>query len=116
MISSNAMPWVIIIGMALITFLLRFSFIALLDKITLPPVVERGLQYVPSAVLAALIVPALVYDDSGLNLSPLNPRLLAGLIAAVVAWRSRNILLTIAVGMAALWLLQYVLAFIAVPS
>lgn len=107
---SSTMIWVTILGMGVITFLLRFSFIALLDKITLPPLVERGLQYVPAAVLAALIVPAMVYDSSGLlNVSPLNPRLLAGLIAAVVAWRSRNILLTIAVGMASLWLLQYLL-------
>ncbi len=104
---NNALIWLIIIGMAVITFLLRFSFIALLDKITLPPVVERGLQYVPAAVFSALIVPALVYNNSELYLSPFNPRLLAGLIAAVVAWRTRNILLTITVGMVSLWLWQW---------
>lgn len=104
---DNALIWLIILGMGLITFLLRFSFIALLDKITLPPMVERGLQYVPAAVFSALIVPALVYNNNELYLSPFNPRLLAGLIAAVVAWRTRNILLTIAVGMVSLWLWQW---------
>lgn len=104
----NSSIWLIILGMGLITFLLRFSFIALVGKITLPSVVERGLQYVPASVFAALIVPALVYDSSGLlAISPLNPRLMAGLIAAVVAWRTRNILLTIAVGMVSLWLWQW---------
>jgi branched-subunit amino acid transport protein len=35
-----------------------------------------------------------------------NPRLLAGVLAGVVAWQSKNVLLAIAVGMAAMWVLQ----------
>ena len=41
-----------------------------------------------------------------MNVSPLNPRLLAGIIAALVAWRTRNTMLTILAGMAALWIVQ----------
>jgi branched-subunit amino acid transport protein len=40
------------------------------------------------------------------DISLQNFRLLAGLLAILVAWRSRNILLTILIGMAALLLLQ----------
>jgi branched-subunit amino acid transport protein len=35
-----------------------------------------------------------------------NTRLVAGALAALVAWRTKNVLLTIGVGMAALWILQ----------
>ena len=65
------------------------------------------LRFVPIAALTALIWPDLLMPAGALDLSPANPRLLAGLIAALVAWRSQNIFLTIGVGMLALWGLQW---------
>ncbi|MBF8282806.1 MAG: Branched-chain amino acid transport, partial [Anaerolineales bacterium] len=44
-----------------------------------------------------------------LDLSLGNARLLAGGLAMLVAWRTKNVLLTIAVGMGALWILQAIL-------
>ncbi|MCA9949547.1 MAG: AzlD domain-containing protein [Anaerolineales bacterium] len=41
-----------------------------------------------------------------LNVSLGNGRLLAGLVAIIVAWKTKNVLLTIIVGMIVLWLLQ----------
>ncbi|MGH2374135.1 MAG: AzlD domain-containing protein [bacterium] len=35
-----------------------------------------------------------------------HPRLIAGVLAAGVAWRTKNVFLTIGVGMALLWILQ----------
>ena len=98
--------WLIIIGMGVITFALRYSFIALAGRLELPPVLQRALRFVPAAVLSALVLPALVYPGGELNLSLGNDRLLAGLVALVVAWRTKSILPTLIVGMAALWLLQ----------
>jgi branched-subunit amino acid transport protein len=57
-------------------------------------------------VMAALVLPALVNVNGAIDLSLGNERLLAGALAAFVAWRTRQVLLTLAVGMAALWLLQ----------
>jgi branched-subunit amino acid transport protein len=64
------------------------------------------LRLVPPAVLSAIIFPALVVRDGAADLSPGNLRLLAGLVAVAVALKWRNVLLTIAAGMAALWTLQ----------
>jgi branched-subunit amino acid transport protein len=93
----------------LLTFLTRLSFIALLGRFELPPLAARALRFVPPAVLSAIIVPELVLRGGELQLGWRNARLLAGVAAALVAWKSRNVFLTIAVGMAALWGLQALL-------
>jgi branched-subunit amino acid transport protein len=98
------LPWLALGG--LLTFLTRLSFIALLGRIETPPRVARALRFVPPAILSAVIVPELVLRDGALALSPGNPRLVAGLAAVGVAWLTRNVLATIAVGMAVLWAMQ----------
>jgi branched-subunit amino acid transport protein len=50
----------------------------------------------------------LLIRDGAIFLSPMNARLIAGVIAMVVAWRTKNTLLTIAAGMIALWILQLI--------
>nr|WP_213640258.1 AzlD domain-containing protein [Pseudomonas lalucatii] len=96
----------IIFAIGLGTFALRLSFIELLGRASPPPYLQRALRFVPAAVMAALVLPALVNLDGAPDLSLGNERLLAGALAAFVAWRTRQVLLTLAVGMAALWLLQ----------
>ncbi len=91
------------------TFLQRFSFIFLLGKISLPEWLRRALRFVPASVLAALVFPALTHPSGVLDLSFGNFRLLAGLVGAVVAWRTRNVLLTLIAGMLMLWALQAIL-------
>nr|WP_157502184.1 AzlD domain-containing protein [Halobacterium sp. CBA1126] len=91
------------------TYALRVSFIALFGRLDdVPPRVERVLSYVPPAVLAALVLPELVLSDGALAVSLGNDRLLAGAIAAVVAWRTEDMLATVVVGMAALYALSLV--------
>ncbi len=98
--------WLIVIGMGLVTFGTRLTPIVLLGRIEIPLIVQRALRFVPSAVLTAIIVPELLYRNDQIDLSLANVRLLAGLIAIVVAWRTKNALMTIGVGMIALWVLQ----------
>ena len=102
--------WLTMLGMGAITYGIRLSFILLWGKFTLPPTLQRSLRFVPPAVLSAIIFPEILRHGGVWNVSPLNPRLLAGIIAALVAWRTRNTMLTILVGMAALWGLQVVLS------
>lgn len=106
---SRTSLWVILLGMGVITFLLRASFILLSNRIHLPEVLERALKFVPAAVLSAIVVPALLYWQGELDLSVSNERLLAGGLAMLVAWRTQSILLTITVGMLTLWGLQLLL-------
>ncbi len=100
--------WVMLIG-GLVTFATRLSFILLLDKIKVPDWFRRGLRFVPVAVLSAIILPELTSPAGTLFLSWRNPQLLAGIVAILVAWRSRNVILTITAGMAALLIFQALL-------
>lgn len=103
---SAASLWLLFLAIGLGTFSLRFSFIYLFGKITMPEWLRHALKYVPAAVLAALVFPALTHPAGTLDISLGNLRLLAGLGGAIVAWKTRNVLWTLATGMALLWFLQ----------
>ena len=98
--------WLLFLLIALGTFSLRLSFIYLFGKIEMPDWLRRALRFVPASVLAALVFPALTYPAGTLDLTLGNVRLLAGIGGALVAWRTKNVLLTIAVGMILFWILQ----------
>ncbi len=101
--------WLVMLLGGLITFAIRFSFIYLFGKFHIPETVRRALHYVPPAVLSAIVFPELFLKDGTLDVSLHNVRLLAGLVAIVVAWYSKNTLLTIVIGMLALFLFQWLL-------
>ena len=88
----------------LLTFLIRFSFIGVLARWQPPSWVKRALRFVPPAVLAAIVFPEVLVKEG--RFTPINPRLVAALAAALVAWRTKNAVLAILAGMAALLLLQ----------
>jgi len=98
--------WLIMLIGGLITFGMRFSLIFLFGKFEVPQTMRKALHYVPPAVLSAIIFPELLYHANQIDLSLGNIRLLAGIVAILVAWFSKNTLLTILAGMIALLLLQ----------
>lgn len=102
---SSTVLWMVVLAASVGTFALRLSFIHLFGRLDdIPPRVERPLRFVPAAVLAALTVPGVVAPEGTLALSVGNARLYAGLLAAVVAWRTENMVATIAVGLVGVWL------------
>jgi branched-subunit amino acid transport protein len=101
--------WLVMLLGGLITFGMRFSLIYLFGRFEVPPTLRKALHYVPPAVLSAIIFPELLLHDGAVDLSLGNIRLLAGLIAILVAWISKNTLITILAGILALFLLQWLL-------
>lgn len=101
--------WLMIAGMAVITFGLRLSFIALVGRFDIPRVVQRALRYAPVAVLTAIVVPLVLNPGPCFRVSPDVLRLFCALVAFVIARQTRNILATVAGGMLLLWSLQALL-------
>lgn len=99
----------IIAGMAVATFITRYPMLLLVSKIELPKKIKRAFKFVPIAVLSAIIAPLIFLQNGRLAVSLENPFLLAGIVSSVVAWGSRNLLLTILLGMASLWLFQAII-------
>jgi branched-subunit amino acid transport protein len=108
-LSSPAQLWATIILAGLITYGIRLSFILLFGRWQIPGWLQRALRFVPVAVLTAIIFPELMVSNGHLALSFGNARLVAGVVAIIVAWRTKSAVITILVGMAVLWLLQWLL-------
>jgi len=89
----------IIVGMALVTFFTRFGTLALFRFTGVPTWLNRWLKYVPVAILTSLIVPTLLLPKGYLDISLNNHYLIAGIVAAIVAYKSRNIIATMGLGM-----------------
>lgn len=103
------MLWLLTVGVGLATYATRASCIVLADKLVIPAPVQRGLRLVPAAMLSALVCSQLFRVDSGLVVTS-APRLVAALVASLVAWRTRNVLWAISVGMVTLWACQLLIS------
>lgn len=101
--------WLMFIIIGLLTYAIRLSFILFFSKMNIPSLLQRAFRFVPVAVLSAIIFPALFLPKGVLALSFSNTRLLAGILAVGVAWRTKNVLVTLVVGMGALYLLQFLM-------
>ena len=99
----------LIIYCGLITFLTRFSMIALLKKEMFNDKIREDLSYVPSAIFPAIIFPLIFLDDSGTIQLDNNPKILAAIIAMGVGIFSRSILATIFSGLTSYWLVIFIL-------
>jgi branched-subunit amino acid transport protein len=101
--------WLLIFAVGAVTYTARLSFIALFARREMPPLLAEALKHVPVAMLTAIVVPAVVFMPPGeLHIDLVNAKLIAALVAGAVAWWRQSAVLTIAVGMVALWLLRYV--------
>lgn len=102
--------WIVMFAAGLATYLTRLSSILVVGEKGMPPLITRALRFVPPAVLTAIIIPEIFIPGGSIDLGWTNARALAALLAALVAWKTRNTLLTILVGMFALWIFRFLLA------
>ena len=100
--------WALIIYCGLITYLTRFSMIALIKKEMFNDRIRQVLSYVPSAIFPAIIFPAIFLDVLGAFQFEDNPKILAAVIAMIIGILSKNIIATIFTGLASYWFLIFV--------
>jgi branched-subunit amino acid transport protein len=95
-------PWIVwpaILLLCAASVSTRGAFILLFPSVEIPPVIRRALRYVAPAVFAALVVPDLLLNGNQVSIGVGNSKLVAAVVAAIVAWRTRNALITILIGM-----------------
>jgi branched-subunit amino acid transport protein len=105
--SAQGQFWVLIVALALGTWLMRSLPIMLHGHVPHPAWLERFLKHVPVAALTALVIPSSIYVHSGATYTIAPTRILAAGIAMFVALRTKNVLATLVVGMAVLWVGQW---------
>ena len=97
--------WIAVIFAGIGTYAMRASFLVFAHRLDdVPPRIQRLLRQIPPAALASIVVPALLRPDGYLDLW--QPRLLAGILAGLVAWRTKNVALTLVVGLGVVMLLD----------
>jgi len=101
--------WFTMLLAGLVTFMIRLSFIWIVGHRSIPPLLRRALRLVPPAVLTAIVFPEVFMPSGQFDLSFGNARLLSAVLATLVAWRTRNAVLTIVVGMLSVWVFQWLL-------
>ena len=101
--------WALIIYCGLITYLTRFSMIALIKKEMFTDRIREVLSYVPSAIFPAIIFPAIFLDETGQFQLENNPKILAAAIAMIIGILSRNIIATIFSGLASYWFIIFII-------
>ena len=105
------MNWSLIIYCGIITFITRFSMIALLKKDTFNKKTKIILSYVPSAIFPAIIFPLVFLDNSGTLDLQNNPKIVAAIISTIIGILSKNILATIFSGLFSYWILIFLLGY-----
>ena len=95
--------WALIIYCGLITYLTRFSMIALIKKEMFNDRIREILSFVPSAIFPAIIFPAIFINDAGLFEIEGNFKIIAAIIAMIIGIVTRSILATIFSGLISYW-------------
>lgn len=108
MIEDKPTLWIVILGLGLGTFFLRYSFLGLIGGRALPGWALRLLRYTPVAVIPALVAPAVLWPAA--TGGETDPARLASAVATVLVgvWL-RNVLAAILAGAAALYGLGWLL-------
>jgi branched-subunit amino acid transport protein len=105
----DAYVWSGILAITLATVVARAGLLLLPGRLTWPPAVDAALRYAPACALAGIIAPDLLFTAGSHQAQWLDARFLAGLAGIVIFAASRSMIATIAGGMAAFWLLEWLL-------
>lgn len=106
--SDDTRIWILIVSVALGTFLIRYSFIGLVGDRALPTWAARMLRYVPVSVMPGLVAPLIAWPPAtGGETDP--ARLAAAVAALALGIATRNVLAAIFGGMAVLYLALWLL-------
>ena len=97
----------LILGMTAVTFGIRYVLFAVADNITFPETLRRALNYVPIAVLTAIIFPAVFLPKGELFVSIDNPYIFGAIVAIGISYWKRSMLLTVIVGLLAFALYKF---------
>ena len=100
---STWQSWAVVLGLALGTFLIRYSFIGLFAKRDIPPWLEHSLKFMVPAIFAAIVFSGVFMAGGKMAGFEHWPRVLAAVIALAVAVKKQgNIVWTVVSGMLAL--------------
>ena len=103
------MTWFTIIIAGIITYCMRMTMVAIVDRDLLGERVKAGLAYVPSAVFPAIIFPGIFINDYGTFIEMNDPKIFGAIVAILVGYFSRNVIATIISGLFSYWIIIFLI-------
>ena len=103
------MTWFTIIIAGIITYFMRMTMVALVDRDLLGERVKAVLAYVPSAVFPAIIFPGIFINDYGAFIEMNDPKIFGAIVAILVGYFSKNVIATILSGLSSYWVIIFLL-------
>ncbi|MDZ4164570.1 MAG: AzlD domain-containing protein [Smithellaceae bacterium] len=101
--------FITVLGMGIVTYIPRFLPLFFFTNRQLPAWVEEGLDFLPAAILGALVFPLLFLPAGGQEITLLQPHLLSAIPTILFALKTRSLAGTVLVGMGSFWLLEQIL-------
>lgn len=101
--------WLLILGMAVVTFGIRYFLLAFANRMELPEMLKKSLKFIAPTVLTAITIPAILMPAGKIDFSFENPYLISAAFATAAGAVSKNVLTTILVGLAAFFIYQILL-------
>ena len=101
MIMDGSKAAVVILGLAVVTFIPRFVPAVLMDRMSFGQKTEKFLRLIPYTALAALIFPGVLSVDSSRPIIGI----VGILVAALLAWRKQPVMVCVSVTIAAVFIL-----------
>jgi len=102
------MIWAAIIFSGIITYATRFLPLSNFMPNKLPRFIQQGLQYVSIAVLTPIIINSVLIDNDSLIIDN-NPKIYAAIVALIVALVTKSIPLTLILGLAIIWIFEFII-------
>ena len=103
------MTWLSILIAGVITYFMRMTMVALVDRDLLGERVKAVLTYVPSAVFPAIIFPGIFINDYGAFIEMNDPKIFGAIVAIVVGYFTKNVIATIISGLFSYWIIIFLL-------
>ncbi len=110
-ITNDGVTVLTILACGVATLLLRASFVIWHARLSVPHWFTRSLKFVAAAVLPALVMPEVLFRGTPPGDIVNYYRIIAAMLALLVAWRTRHLFATLTAGMIVLWLLQWLRPF-----
>ena len=104
----QAKIYFVIFGLWVANYLPRMLPMVVLSKIKIPKTIITWLEFIPPAVLAAILAPTLLMpDNKAINITLQNNYLLAAIPSLAVAIKTKSLVWTLIAGIASMAVLQY---------
>ncbi|WP_423190017.1 AzlD domain-containing protein [Alkalibacterium sp. f15] len=105
----TSQTWVLILGMAIVTYIPRFLPILLLSKKEISPSFSRWMSYIPVSIFASLVASDIFFWEDSFSLQPFtNIKLIPSVLVLIVAYKTKSLLwsmLTGVLSMTLFWML-----------